>query len=101
MVMADLDPDMDYIFEALKVTPRAKLLALEATVETIARVKLATTEICDGRMKTGSVFQLTAHRTDIQGNKKEYEQFVDQIIVLSLRRAQFWTKMKNEPLVFH
>jgi protein farnesyltransferase/geranylgeranyltransferase type-1 subunit alpha len=103
-----IDADIEYALRILKPVPRGEaicnyirgLLAIEPTPERNMRVKVAIGEICEGKMKTRSVFQLAAHVALLQGNMEEYEQLIDQIVVLDPRRAQFWVKMRDEPSMF-
>jgi protein farnesyltransferase/geranylgeranyltransferase type-1 subunit alpha len=97
-----IDPDIDFALESLRATPRAEstcnyirgLLGMESSPERAEKVKGVANEICEGKMKTRTVCQLAAHIALMQGNRKEYEQIIDRIILLDPRRTHFWNKMK-------
>jgi protein farnesyltransferase/geranylgeranyltransferase type-1 subunit alpha len=103
-----IDPDLEFALETLKNAPRDEsicnyirgLIALEPAPERIKRVKTVIGEICEGRVKTRTVYQLAAHIAFIEGNQEEYNRLIDQIIILDPRRTQFWTKMRDESSVF-
>jgi protein farnesyltransferase/geranylgeranyltransferase type-1 subunit alpha len=101
----DVEKEIEFALQLLRDVPRGEaianyvrgLLEIEPTPERMERVIVETGRV---RVKTRTVFQLAAHVAKMRGNREEYEQLVDQIVVLDPRRAQFWAKMKEEPSGF-